>query len=645
MCGIAGIFQMDHNSVDFSTLRKMTDVQRHRGPDDQGFAGFSFFNENISAIQFPSDVKGSYQGGIGFNRLSILDLSEKGHQPMISKNGKTMIAYNGETYNAFDLKPGLEKKGYHFQSHTDTEVLLYLYEEYGIPEMLKMLNGMFAFCIADVRHKKLFLARDHAGIKPMYWYRSKNTVLFASEIKSFFYYPGFKAEIDHNHVDEYLYYKYCAHDRTLFRGVYQIPPGQYLEITGQEIKLVKYWEPELCQEFQSNPKELTDALEQVFMESVRSQLISDVKVGCQLSGGIDSSLVTTYARNYLDSKLETFSIIPENSRYSEEKYIDQVIKLTQPLAHKFLLTPDWFAGNLVKATWHNDVPLPIPQAVGIKRMAEGSSSTVKVLLSGEGSDELMGGYVQHYNQAFKIKNQMALSLLSHIPFKGEKIKKQFLTEIIPENFFIRHRSAVHLYEFMEFRPEADLERIFGQRKQLYPDYPDLLKAIRVYDMRGWLVNLLNIQDKMMMAHSIENRVPFLDKKLIDFVLSLPSEYFIRGTTNLLKYNQPQHYTKILLKKLARRNYPDEFVYRTKMGFNQPLPDYYKNKIFTEMVNDSILPGIKNRGILNYPVLKKTWESIQGKENHPGIYLFWTSFSFELWAQVFVDRSLWPEGTN
>lgn len=641
MCGIAGILNLNFHPVDFNVLKNMSDVQKHRGPDDQGFVGFSFKKNKILPINIRDRIieSTSFHGGIGFNRLSILDLSINGHQPMISQNEKVVIAYNGETYNAFQFKSDLKKKGFVFKSRTDTEILLYLYQQYGIEKMLELANGMFAFCIVDLELQKVFLARDHAGIKPMYWYKKGNTILFGSEIKSFLSHPKFEREINKNHIDEYLYFKYCAHNRTLFKGVSQIPPGHYLEISTDREKLIKYWEPKLNTYGSLSKKDATERLESVLKSSVKSQLISDVKVGCQLSGGIDSSMVTTYAQQYFNYYLDTFSIIFEDKKYSEEKYINQVIDNTKSISHKFDLTPEYFVKNVVSATWHMDVPIPIPQAVGIKRLAEGSSEFVTVLLSGEGSDELMGGYFRFYDLAYKIGKPLMIYLYSKIPIKGKIIDKHFLPKMPAKDYFVKYKAPVQYNDYKYFKPEANFDIMFNQHKQLFPDHYDLLKTARVYNMRGWLVNLLNIQDKMTMAHSIENRVPFLDKDVISLVFSLPSDYFIRSSNHPLKYNSPNRFTKILLKKLAKRYFNKNFVYREKMGFKQPLHSYFAHPEMIELINDLILPGIKKRGILDYKKINKAWEIINQSNDNGGMLLFWSFFSFELWAQVFIDKTM------
>jgi len=642
MCGIAGIFNRNFHPVNFQILKEMTDVQRHRGPDDQGFTGFSFKKDKIFPVnpEAGKSLNTSFHGGIGFNRLSILDLSMNGHQPMISQDKKVVLAYNGETYNAFEFTSQLERNGYNFRSKSDTEVLLNLYMEYGIEKMLDIVNGMFAFCIVDLSNKKLFLARDHVGIKPMYWCKMNETILFASEMKAFLYYPDFKAEIDENNFDEYLYYKYCAHDRTMLKNVFQIPPGHYMEISTEGEKLIKYWEPNLNPRNKLTKNEAVEELGHVLKSCVKSQLISDVKVGCQLSGGIDSSMITTFARQYFDADMDTFSVIFKNERVNEEKYIDQVIKLTKPIPHKFLMTPDYFFKNVVLATWHIDVPIPIAQALGIKRLAYGASEHVTVLLSGEGADELMGGYRQFHEFAFKMRYPLLLSIFSKLPKKGRKVKIQFSPNMLNRDYFFRHRSSVHIDEFREFRPETDFEKIFNQRQELFRGNDDLLKTSRLYDMKGWLSHTLNIQDKMTMSHSLENRVPFLDKNIIDFVFSLPSEFFVRANKNPLKMNSASRNTKITLKKLAASYYGDDFVYRKKVGFLQPLQEYFSHQGMVEFVNDTILPGIKKRGIINYENLEKIWLGMHNR-NFKGRSIFWNCFTFELWAQIFIDQSLKP----
>ncbi|MBN1819394.1 MAG: asparagine synthase (glutamine-hydrolyzing), partial [Prolixibacteraceae bacterium] len=587
MCGFSGIINLDSRPVDLTIIQKMSETLKHRGPDDRGFIGFSLDNEKIYPLQ-PYELTSknkSFSCSIGFNRLSILDLTANGHQPMISYDGKLAIAYNGETYNAFDFKNTLQKKGYRFRSKTDTEVLLYLYQEYGIEKMLELINGMFAFCIVDLNKNKLFLARDHAGIKPLYWYKNKSTILFASEIKAFLDHPDFKSEINLLNIPEYKFYHYCAFDRTLFKGVSRIPQGCYLEITSNNEKLIKYYEAPLSKDRKISQKRAEEILENTLKESIKSQLISDVKVGCQLSGGIDSSLITTFARQYFKANMDTFSIVFDNKQFSEEKYIDQVIEKTVPLAHKFKLTPEYFSENIISAAWHYDEPLLMPQNVGIKRLAQGSSEFVTVLLSGEGSDELMGGYQRFYDLSFRNKNLWYISILSKILNKGKGMIKNYLPELSPTEYFLSLGWTTGPDVYNSYIEENHLQQIFENRKSLIPDHPDLIKNLRYYEIQGWLGATLMIQDKMTMAHSIENRVPFTDKNMFNLIFSLPSVYFIKSKINPFSYSDHSENTKILLKKITEKHYSKDFTYRKKSGFNQPIIDYFQNKKMKDLIND------------------------------------------------------------
>lgn len=641
MCGIVGIVNLNFEPVDFKVLKRMMEVQKHRGPDDKGLVGFSFKHNEVAPVDIHQGGATRFHGGVGFNRLSILDLSVKGHQPMISGDGNVVIAYNGEIYNAFEFKGDLESKGYAFRSRTDTEILLNLYQAYGMDKTLDMVNGMFAFCLVDLKRKRVFLARDHAGIKPMYWYGIADTLMFASEVKSFLFHPRFRAEIEENHLDEQLYYKYCAHDRTIFRGVLQIPPAHYMEISPAGKRLVQHWRPNFSDGKGVKRDEALNLLDSVLKSAVQSQLVSDVKIGFQLSGGVDSSMVATMAHHALDSKMATFSVIPENKQYSEEKYMERVIGRTKAGSHKFGLTPEYFAKNLVSAAWHMDVPLPLPQAVGFRRLAKGASDFVTVLLGGEGSDELMGGYVSLFDLAWKMKNSWMVPLASKIPFKGKKFAGRFLPGVDARDYYIRHRAAVPMNEFTSFNREAKLDKVFSQREALCPPHPDLLTSARVYDMRGWLTNTLIVQDKMTMSHSLENRVPMLDKRVIDFVFSLPGRYFISGSRNPVGFNSPERHTKILLKELASRYYGRDFAFRKKMGFNQPMQDYFTYPLMKEMINDTVLPGIKTRGLVNYTKLQQAWNGLNRNTESSVLFLLWTCFSFEIWAQVFIDGKLSP----
>ncbi|MEO8077007.1 MAG: asparagine synthase (glutamine-hydrolyzing), partial [Acidobacteriota bacterium] len=309
MCGIAGFVNLDGAPADGSVLAAMTDMIRHRGPDDRG----TFC---LSLRGGPPDT------ALGFHRLKILDLSVRGHQPMTSPDGSTALLFNGEIYNAFDYKPELERGGYRFRTSTDTEVILALYERDGLEGMLERLDGMFAIVIADTRRGAVHLVRDHFGIKPLYWTQCGTTVLFASEAKAFLAHPAFRAEIDPTQLDELLAFRYVAGEAALLKGVRHVLPGHRLTVTPAGVTAARYWSiPDYPEKLHLSREDAVDRLDLLLGRSVQSQLRSDVTLGCQLSGGVDSSLVTVLARSHLGAGLDTFSIVFDETQFSEERWI------------------------------------------------------------------------------------------------------------------------------------------------------------------------------------------------------------------------------------------------------------------------------------------------------------------------------------
>ena len=636
MCGFTGFINLLNKPLDVHSLKRMTDIQSHRGPDDQGFVGFSLFNnKKIEPIENFELSWSHLSSGIGFNRLSIQDLSINGHQPMISPCGNYVIAYNGETYNAHDYKQELISLGFNFRSGTDTEVLLYLYMHYGIDGMLKRLNGMFAFIIVDLKESKCFLVRDQLGIKPLYIYQNNGLILFSSEIKSFKKHPDFKAVINTENLDEYLLFRYCSNERTLFENVNQVQPGHYFEIGSSGVKETKYWDFDFNNNEKLNENDALELLNTTFKNSVRSQLISDVLVGCQLSGGIDSSLVTSYAREYFNANMDTFSIVFTDEKYSEENFINYITKLTSSDSHRYQYSNKYVYENFYSATWHLDQPISIPNTLGIKRLAERSSENVKVLLSGEGADELFGGYSRFHDLSCRLN--FNFSSYKKVPFVGNRLNKKYLTNLAVEDYFILSSSAMSIKDFNLFG--NDLETTLQKRKIVFPTSGDFIKRASVYDMKTYMVDLLNRQDKMTMAHSIENRVPFLDMNMIDLVTKLPSNLMVKTCTRFNDLNKPNQYTKFLLKKLASSRFDKNFVYREKSGFPLPISDLFLKTEMYQLIEDKILPGIKNRGIFSFQEVLKIWNKKNNGFTSSDLKNLWMFFAFEVWAQVFIDENI------
>jgi asparagine synthase (glutamine-hydrolysing) len=518
---------------------------------------------------------------------------------MVNPSGTVVIAYNGEVYNAFDYKPELEAAGFQFRSRTDTEVLLYLYEHYGLTGMLERLNGMFALVIADLRSHEVHLARDHFGIKPLYWTQVGSSVLFASEAKAFLEHPAFTAEIDEAHVDEQLAFRYVAGEASLLKGVHQLRPGHRLTITPAGATTTRYWSiPDGVEKARPSREDAVERLDQLLRRSVASQVVSDVNVGCQLSGGIDSSLVTLFARSQLGAGMDTFSVVFEDAKFSEERWIDQAAVAAGAESHRLLFTEASFTSRLQRASWHMDQPISHPNSLGLWLLAEQARKRVIVLLSGEGADEVFGGYTR-----------FAPALAT--PPSGGAVEA-----------FIRTTQFQPASKLAKLRPSADLSRALARRAALFHEgRGDHLSNCLKYEMQTYLVDLLVRQDKMTMAHGVENRVPFLDRRVVDFARTLPAAHLVSDTT------------KVVVKQLASRTFNDAFVFRPKGAFNLPLSQYFRSAAFTELMEEKLLPGIRQRGLVSEPAVRQLWRR---SLSAPALTeVFWIPIALELWAQSLV----------
>ena len=520
MCGIAGFVNLDGAPADAGVLGAMTDMIRHRGPDDRGTLCLSLRG-------------GTPDTALGFQRLTILDLSAGAHQPMISPDGSTALLFNGEIYDAFDHRAELERDGYRFRTATDTEVILALYERDGLERMLERLNGMFAIVIADTRRGAVHLIRDRVGIKPLYWAQCGATVLFASEAKAFLAHPAFRAEIDPTQVDELLAFRYVAGEASLLKGVRHVPPGHRLTITPDGVTEARYWSiPDHPEKLRLSREDAVDRLDHLLGRSVQSQLRSDVNVGCQLSGGVDSSLVTVLARSLRGADLNAFSIVFDQPRFSEERWILAAAATARVTSHRFVFDEADFIGALDAASWHMDQPISHPNSLALWLLARRSREHVTVLLSGEGADELFGGYAR-FADAHAAAN-VTCQPSGHDPVETFIRASQF------------HPEA----RLSKLRPGANLRPAIEKRRALFQEgRADHLSNCLKYDMRTHLVDLLVRQDKMTMGHGVENRVPFLDRHVIEFARALPAEHLVGPS---LLTGEPG--TKIVVKELAQAQF-------------------------------------------------------------------------------------------
>ncbi len=625
----------DLSNSQLGDIVAMTKAIQHRGPDDSGIVMFSMHDKKIKEADLFSrpDISGDFNGAIGFNRLSILDLSTNGHQPMIDNDKKVILACNGEVYNALSYKDFLKSVGYVFKSRTDTEVLLYLYKHFGFTGMLEKLNGMFAICIIDLNKNIIYLARDRMGIKPMYYYEDDQTLLFSSEVKSFLYKRTFKPQLNGETIDEYARFGYIAGNETLLKNVFTLEPGHYVTIVNGSIKRNKYWDiyngGELLDLSFADAKQ---TLERKISESLRLQLLSDVKIGCQLSGGIDSSLITLItADNLKEYDLNSVSVLLEDEKYSEEKWIDMVSRQTHVSNHKYMLDDDYFANTFKQATWHFDFPLLVPNSIGIFLLAEKAKEFFTVFLSGEGADEMFAGYERFYKGNILSHHPLAV-FLNHIPLFNKRFRAWSMsTKLNASDWYISVTSQIKAASLQQMKPDINLEKAFIKRKEIFSaGAGDFVHKAQRYELKTWLVDLLLRQDKMTMAHSIENRVPFLDHTLVDFSRKLPSSHLIEMGLNANKN------TKIILKRIAEKHFGKKFAYRKKSGFELPLIDFYKNKKFNSWVLDTIVPAIKVRGIFNHAIISGYFKNLS-LLNREQRHMLWNLISFEAWAQMFLNN--------
>lgn len=638
MCGLTGIFNTDGSPVDTATVKRMMNVQRHRGPDDQGIhlGNLASGVNEVVDLNKPIKHQDCFNFGVAFNRLSIIDLSVRGHQPMQSTDGKTLIAYNGEVYNAASHRPELESIGYVFRGHSDTEVILNLYREHGIKGVLERLNGMFAFCLVDFSRQEIFLARDRLGIKPLYVWRRAGTFLFSSEVKSFLQHPLFRAEIDHEGLDEFTMFRYRAGDKTLLKDVNQIPPGNFMRLSPGKIKIEQYWH--LKERGSYGPSGMVSAatgLQSHLKRSIDLRLISDVTLGCQLSGGLDSSLLTVLSARERASKLDAISITFGDAKYSEEQWIDQVRNVEPITIHKFKLGGNYFSDNFERATWHLDQPINHPNSIGILKIAEVAKPLVTVLLSGEGADELFAGYPRFRTAALMNFINPILPIMTNLLTRKKGRISTFLSEYGNDLSALVATGSAVLWPSIcrELRPEFRLNEAIASRQNIFANTKgDFLGRCVDYELQTYLQDILVRQDKMTMAHSIEARVPYLDHELVEYARTIPTKYLARAGT----FGVAEKGTKRVLKKTGLKYFDRNFVYRKKSGFPLPLREFFNNRQFVERIEDQLLPGIRERGLMDFSAVNRAW--CNRNTNIPfSIEVIWIAATFEMWAQKFLGE--------
>ena len=641
MCGISGLV----NCGDSETLARMTNVQMHRGPDDSG----------LWERHFPD---GSYIG-LGSRRLAILDLSPDGHMPMSNEDGTVWITYNGEVYNFADLRRELEGKGHRFRSHTDTEAVVHLYEEYGV-DCLNRLNGMFALAICDLRgaSPKLFLARDHFGIKPLYYSERGGKLAFASEIKALLEVPGIEATMSMEALDKYLTFLWVPDPLTMFEGILKLPAGHFAIWQGGEFKIEQYWDltfPSAEHSFERTEADLADEIRERFCASVDRQMVSDVPIGAFLSAGLDSSsIVAAMSRK---QPVRTYTItFPKKYRVGETAIDDPQVpqRLARQLGcehHEIVVEPD-VTNLLPNLTWHMDEPTADPAIITAYLVCREARKNATVLLSGVGGDEIFAGYRKHVAHAWAEKyrhvpafvrsaaEQALLSLpsLRGTPMKGSlRLAKKMARSaaLSPVEAFIRNctyldgQQKAALYS----RPSRHQSNLNPASQHLAAfdkvEHADFLNQMLYLDTKIFMTTLnLTYNDKMSMASSVEVRVPFLDRELAEFVAwNVPPRSKLKGKWRPV--------TKHIFREAMRSMLPPEVMRQPKAGFAAPV-DYWLANELRPMVDDLLSESqIRKRGLFHPEVVRRYIDE-QRRGTEDWSMQIWQLLTLEIWMQLFLD---------
>ncbi len=557
---------------------------------------------------------------------------------MCSADGKVVLVFNGEIYNANELRGTLRAAGAEFRGHSDTEVILRLYELHGWETMLSRIEGMFAIAVADVKTGTLRVARDHFGIKPLYHARlADGTLVIASEIKAFLQHPGFRADLETAHLAEQLMFRYTAWDRTLLRGVQQLPPGHEMSWRSDsgELTLRRYWHLPDGTDGQSNASSVREALRQ----AVRSQLVSDVPLGTQLSGGIDSSLITLDAARASSDTRHSFSIVFDDPEVSEDTWITQAARKAGVHSHRYLFSPQHFADDFSRVTWHLDGPPGNPNTLAIDLLAREARQTVKVLLTGEGCDELFAGYNRFFYAALQKQHPNVFRLGATLAVQSHgrlwRLFGQATQSLDRQTVTGSAYGAAAL--LTELLPGARAEDAIAQRLDHLAYIPGsgLRKQIR-YETETYLPDLLLRQDKMTMAHGVECRVPFLDLGVAKAARALPLSSL---ACPVYGPNARMHGTKRIIKQIAVQEFGTTFAYRRKRGFDVPLAAFFRQPAVSTRIQDEWLPSLKNRGILDGRAVQNLWTSLNsGSANEDSVAeALWVAIGFEVWAGLTLSR--------
>ncbi|MFL6215164.1 MAG: asparagine synthase (glutamine-hydrolyzing) [Blastocatellia bacterium] len=631
MCGIAGFFEPEERlspAEQRDVLARMCNVIEHRGPDDEGF----FVEEGVA---------------LGMRRLSIIDLYT-GHQPISNEDGTVWIVFNGEIYNYRELRDELLARGHIFKSNTDTETIIHLYEEEG-EQCVRRLRGMFAFAIYDKRHRKLFIARDRVGVKPLHYALVGDRLIFGSEIKSLLQHPLVPRAVNHEAISDFLSFSYIPDPHTAFRGIRKLPAGHTLTFKDGFLVTRSYWDFEYPEEAPEadvvSEAAYIERLRELLAESVRIRLMSDVPLGAFLSGGIDSSTVVAMMTRAMDRPVQTFSIGFTESSHDELHYARIAAQHFETDHHEFIVTPD-VCRIVEEIVWHHDEPFADMSSVPTYIVSKMAREHVTVVLSGDGGDELFAGYerylVDRQRQKFErvpgfFRRNLMLPAARRLP--SHVYGKNYLRNVSLDPG-ARYIDSISCFD--EEKKQHLLSNDFRRSLARYnstdkfiklfaaPGSHERLDHLLYLDSKTYLPgDILTKVDRMSMAHSIEAREPLLDYKLIEFAQRVPASLKLRGSE-----------TKSILKRAMRGIIPDEIINRPKQGFGVPMQKWFREDL-REMVIDTLTDSrTRQRGYFNQRAVSAILrEHLSGRRDNSRH--LWSLLMLELWHRAFIDHQPEP----
>ena len=606
----------------------MTEILRHRGPDDQGYYEDAWVS-------------------LGHRRLSIVDLAT-GRQPMCNEDGRLWIVYNGEIFNHAELRPELERAGHTYRTRSDTETILHAFEEYG-PECVQRFRGMFAFALWDQDRRSLFCARDRLGIKPFYYYWDGRRFAFASEIKALLEHPALTPALEDSLLAEYLAFGYLSEERTLFAGIRKLMPGHYLLLQCQpeppQLEVRQYWEiPRTAAPERRDERSWIQEFRQRLEETVRMRLMSDVPLGMFLSGGVDSSAIAALMKRMVTSPVKTFSVGYQEAEFSELSYARQVAQFIGSEHHEVVVGMEEFFQALPRLIWHEDEPITWPSSVPLYFVSGLAAQHVKVVLTGEGSDELFGGYARY---RFYLLNRRWMAPYRAVPrparawirsvIAGSGLLSGSLRRKLKHTFLGCDEDLESLYldNFYCALSEAEQLRRLRQPALASAPYSSFLRywqegaglttlgRMLYADQKTYLVELLMKQDQMSMATSLESRVPLLDHHFVEFAARLPDHLKLRGATG-----------KWIVKKAVEDLLPRDILYRRKMGFPTPLRQWLREPRAAPLLEHLRAPNGLLAAYLDLPALEALLERHRsGLEDATD--RIWRLLTLQLWGDIFL----------